>query len=39
LNLPGAQEELAAELATTGKPIVAVIMAGRPLTFHEPRRK
>jgi beta-glucosidase len=39
LNLPGAQEELATELATTGKPIVAVIMAGRPLTFHETAQK
>ncbi|MDZ7314862.1 MAG: beta-glucosidase BglX [candidate division KSB1 bacterium] len=33
LNLPGAQEELVAEIAKTGKPIVTVIMAGRPLTF------
>ena len=33
LDLPGAQEELVTELAKTGKPIVAVIMAGRPLTF------
>lgn len=33
LNLPGAQEELVTAIAKTGKPIVAVIMAGRPLTF------
>ncbi|HPG41097.1 MAG TPA: glycoside hydrolase family 3 N-terminal domain-containing protein [bacterium] len=33
LNLPGAQEELVAALAATGKPIAAIIMAGRPLTF------
>jgi len=33
LNLPGAQEELITELARTGKPIVLVIMAGRPLIF------
>jgi len=33
LNLPGAQEELAAEVARSGKPVIAVIMAGRPLTF------
>ncbi len=33
LNLPGAQEALAAELAATGKPLVTVILAGRPLTF------
>jgi beta-glucosidase len=35
LNLPGAQEELAAEMAKAGKPMIAVIMAGRPLTFHD----
>jgi beta-glucosidase len=35
LNLPGAQEELVSEIAKTGKPMVAVIMAGRPLTFHD----
>jgi beta-glucosidase len=34
LDLPGAQEDLAIELAKTGKPVIAVIMAGRPLTFH-----
>ncbi len=33
LNLPGAQEALVEEVAKAGKPIVAVIMAGRPLTF------
>jgi beta-glucosidase len=35
LNLPGAQEALVEELAGLGKPTVAVIMAGRPLTFHD----
>ena len=35
LNLPGAQEELVEEVAKAGKPVVAVIMAGRPLTFHD----
>ena len=35
LNLPGVQEELAAEVGKAGRPVVAVIMAGRPLTFHE----
>jgi beta-glucosidase len=35
LNLPGAQEELALEVAKAEKPVIAVIMAGRPLTFHE----
>jgi beta-glucosidase len=34
LNLPGAQEALVDEIAKTGKPIVTVILAGRPLTFH-----
>lgn len=33
INLPGAQEELIKELAKTGKPIVLVIMAGRPITL------
>jgi beta-glucosidase len=35
LNLPGAQEDLVNEIARLGKPVVAIIMAGRPLTFHE----
>jgi beta-glucosidase len=33
LNLPGAQEELVNEIAKSGKPMIAIIMAGRPLTF------
>ncbi|HKM94005.1 MAG TPA: beta-glucosidase BglX [Prolixibacteraceae bacterium] len=33
LDLPGAQSELLSELAKTGKPIVLVVMAGRPLTI------
>ena len=33
LNLPGAQEALLDELAETGKEIVLVIMAGRPLVL------
>lgn len=39
INLPGAQEELVNQLAATGKPIIAVIMAGRPLTFHDVAKK
>lgn len=39
LVLPGAQEDLVAAIAGTGKPIVAVIMAGRPLTFHDAAAK
>jgi len=33
LDLPGKQEELILALAQTGKPIVMIVMAGRPLTF------
>lgn len=33
LNLKGAQSELIAALAKTGKPLVTVVMAGRPLTI------
>jgi beta-glucosidase len=35
LSLPGAQAQLVEEVAKTGKPAVAVILAGRPLTFQE----
>ena len=34
LDLPGVQEELAEEIYKTGKPIVAVLMNGRPLTIN-----
>ncbi len=34
LRLPGAQEELIRELAATDKPLVLVILAGRPITLH-----
>jgi beta-glucosidase len=33
INLPGMQEELVLQIARTGKPVVLVIMSGRPLTF------
>lgn len=33
ISLPGVQEELAAAIHATGKPIVAVLMNGRPLTI------
>ena len=33
LNLPGAQVEMMDELAKTGKPVVLIVMAGRPLTI------
>src|SRR5579871_79373 len=39
LNLPGAQDQLVAEVAKSGKPLIAVILAGRPLTFHETAEK
>jgi beta-glucosidase len=35
LSLPGAQEALVAEIAKTGRPVVTIILAGRPLTFHD----
>ncbi len=33
INIPGAQTELLEELAATGKPVILVIMAGRPLAI------
>ena len=33
ISLPGAQTQLLAELKKTGKPIVLIVMAGRPLTI------
>ncbi len=33
ISLPGAQEELVARIRKAGKPVVAVVMAGRPLTL------
>jgi beta-glucosidase len=33
IDLPGSQEELVSEMAHSGKPLVLVVMAGRPLTF------
>lgn len=33
LTLPGAQKELMAELAKTGKPVVLIVQAGRPLVI------
>ena len=35
LDLPGAQNELIRELKSTGKPLILVILAGRPLTIGE----
>ncbi|HEX8201151.1 MAG TPA: glycoside hydrolase family 3 N-terminal domain-containing protein, partial [Isosphaeraceae bacterium] len=39
LDLPGAQEALVDEVAKAGKPMIAVILAGRPLTFHDVAEK
>ena len=36
LDLPGAQDLLVDEIAKLGKPVVAIIQAGRPLTIHAP---
>jgi beta-glucosidase len=35
LNLPGVQQELANEIFKTGKPVIIVLMNGRPLTIPE----
>lgn len=35
LNLPGCQEQLIAELRQLGKPLILVILAGRPLTLED----
>lgn len=39
LNLPGAQEELVSAIAQTGKPLIVIIMAGRPLIFDKIENK
>ena len=36
ISLPGIQDELIEALAKTGKPLVGVVLAGRPLTFEGP---
>lgn len=35
ISLPGAQRELLSELKKAGKPIVMIIMAGRPVDIHQ----
>lgn len=39
INLPGVQEELALELAKTGKPLIVVLMNGRPLSIEKINEK
>ncbi len=39
LDLPGAQEALVNEVSQAGKPVIAVVLAGRPLTFHNVAEK
>ncbi len=39
LDLPGAQQDLIEEVAKAGKPMIAVILAGRPLTMHAAANK
>jgi len=34
INIPGVQEDLLKELLTTGKPVIVLINAGRPLVFN-----
>ena len=35
INLPGAQSEMLSALKKTGKPIILIVMAGRPLTIEK----
>lgn len=35
ISLPGAQTQMLSELQKTGKPVVTIVMAGRPLTIGE----
>ncbi len=35
LGLPGAQDDLVSAIAALGKPVVAIVQAGRPLTFEQ----
>ena len=39
INLPGLQEELVLELAKIGKPLIVVLMNGRPLTIEKVDQK
>ncbi len=39
IDLPGAQEALVDAVKTAGKPLIAIVMAGRPLTFHAVAQK
>jgi beta-glucosidase len=39
LDLPGAQEALVTDISRAGKPVIALIFAGRPLTFHAAAEK
>ncbi|HVV54168.1 MAG TPA: beta-glucosidase BglX [Mucilaginibacter sp.] len=34
IHLPGVQEELIKEIVATGKPVVVILMAGRPMIFN-----
>ncbi|MBS1531918.1 MAG: glycoside hydrolase family 3 C-terminal domain-containing protein [Bacteroidetes bacterium] len=34
IHLPGVQEELIKEIVATGKPVVVIMMAGRPMVFN-----
>jgi beta-glucosidase len=39
LDLPGAQDALVGAIHDTGKPVILIVMAGRPLTFHDAAAK
>ena len=39
INLPAGQQQLIAELKKTGKPVIALLMCGRPLIFNDVRRQ
>ena len=39
INLPASQQQLIAELKKTGKPVIALVMCGRPLIFNEVRKQ
>ncbi|MBV6646248.1 MAG: glycoside hydrolase family 3 C-terminal domain-containing protein [Cyclobacteriaceae bacterium] len=39
LSLPGNQEDLVEAISKTGKPVIALLFNGRPLIFHDLKRK
>ena len=39
IAIPEGQQKLVSELAKTGKPVIALVMCGRPVIFHEIREQ